>query len=351
MNAVREYARGKRLSVKSLILNAVEVTGGMRAARRLNRGRLRILCYHGLWTVDDAPFGDRLFMPAAQFAARMEWLAASGYPVLPLDEAVEMLADDSLPDGATVITIDDGWASTYTHMLPVLERLRLPATCYVTTYYALKGGPVVNVAINYLIDRAKAGTYDLSDLMPDLSAPVIIPEQGPRKPVELLIKPVVDARPHEERQAMLRMLADRLGVGTEPWLGGRQFDLMTPQEIGDASARGLDIQLHTHRHRGLHQGLDFVAGEIAENRAHLRRMVGDGKPLDQFCYPSGGFDAKGEAILADCGVKSATLVDEGINVPGTNPYRLRRFLDGRSVARIHVHAYLSGTLDLIERVR
>ncbi|MGB3722250.1 MAG: polysaccharide deacetylase family protein [Pacificimonas sp.] len=323
----------------------------MRAARRLTRGSLRILCYHGLWTIDDSPFGDRLFMPAAQFTTRMEWLAESGFPVLPLGEAVDLLAEDRVPDGATVITIDDGWASTYTHMLPVFERLRLPATCYVTTYYAQKGGPVVNVAVNYLLNRAASGTYVLSDLLPPVTAPLILDDDDSREAAGAYIRPAIDALPYKDRIAALRAIADRFGVGTEPWFGERQFHLMTPEEIGDASARGLDIQLHTHRHRGLHDGVDHVAEELAENRAHLRSMIGADKPLDQFCYPSGGFDAKGEAILADCGVKSATLVDEGINAPGTNPYRLRRFLDGRSVARAHVHAYLSGTLDLIERVR
>ncbi len=336
------------MSLKSLIFKSAEAASVMRLARRMTRGRLRILCYHGLWTVGDAPYGDRLFMPAAQFAARMEWLAASGYPILPLGQAVEMLAEDRVPDGATVITIDDGWASTYTHMLPLFERLNLPATCYVTTYYAEKRGPVVNVAVNFLMERAAGGTYELPDL---LGAPITLSDAASRDAAGMKIRQALDALGFDDRITALLAVADRLGVGTEPWFSGRQFHLMTPEEIGDASARGLDIQLHTHRHRGLHNGVDHVAGELAENRDHLRAMIGDGPPLDQFCYPSGGFDPEGEAILAAAGIKSATLVDEGINAPGTNPYRLRRFLDGRSVAREHVHAYLSGTLDLIERVR
>lgn len=59
-----------------------------------------------------------------------------GYPVLPLGEAVRRLDEDRLPDQAVVITIDDGWSSTYTHMLPILESLGLPATVYVTTWYS-----------------------------------------------------------------------------------------------------------------------------------------------------------------------------------------------------------------------
>ena len=84
----------------------------------------------------------------------MSWLKSSGYPVLPLAEAIELLDDDDLPENAVVITIDDGWASTYTHMLPVLEKLNLPATVYMTTWYSRHQLPVTNVAVGYLLSLA-----------------------------------------------------------------------------------------------------------------------------------------------------------------------------------------------------
>ena len=84
----------------------------------------------------------------------MSWLRNSRYPVLPLAEAVQRLEDGSLPDHAVVITIDDGWSSTYSHMLPILEGLALPATVYVTTWYADHQIPVVNVVVDYILRRA-----------------------------------------------------------------------------------------------------------------------------------------------------------------------------------------------------
>ena len=105
-------------------------------SRRVSRKSLRILAYHGLWTTPGYQYGNHLFMQPEQFEQRMTWLRNSRYPVLPLDEAVQRLDDGSLPDHAVVITIDDGWSSTYTHMLPILEGLGLPATVYVTTWYA-----------------------------------------------------------------------------------------------------------------------------------------------------------------------------------------------------------------------
>ena len=136
---------------KRALLRAARWTGLSMLARRATGAQLRILCYHGLWLAPGAPFGNCLFMTPDRFAARMARLARSGLPVLPLGEAVERLAANRLPRAAVVITIDDGWASTHSHMLPVLERQRLPATLYATTWYAGRDLPVVNVAVDYLI--------------------------------------------------------------------------------------------------------------------------------------------------------------------------------------------------------
>lgn len=336
--------------MKQAVLGAARALGGFAAARVLTTGKLRILCYHGLWTLDAPPFGNRLFMPHRQFAERMKWLAASPYPVLPLGEAVEMLAEDRVPKGATVITIDDGWSSTYTHMLPVLEALGLPATVYVATYYVENDGPVANVVANYLAERAPAGAYDLAGVLPGLEAPLVLGDAASRDHAGDLLRTAVDDVGFAPRMIGLAEVAKRLRVGTEPWWSERQFHLMRPEELHDAARRGMDVQLHTHRHKGLHRYVDHLPQELADNRASLARILGGGHQ-DHFCYPSGGFDERGEAMLAEAGIKSATLVTEGLNAPGANPYRLRRFLDGRTVSEASIDAYLSGVLDIAERLR
>src|SRR3546814_13482088 len=77
----------------------------------------------------------------------MAFLAHAGHPVLPLAEAVERFRAGTLPPGATAITIDDGWHGTYRHMLPTLEAHRLPATIYVTTYFAERQYPVFDLVV------------------------------------------------------------------------------------------------------------------------------------------------------------------------------------------------------------
>jgi peptidoglycan/xylan/chitin deacetylase (PgdA/CDA1 family) len=256
----------------------------------------------------------------------MTRLSRSGLPVLALGVAVERLADGSLPEAAVAITIDDGWVSTFTHALPILERYGLPATLYATTWYAGRALPVVNVAVDYLI--AASGRSELDR--------------------EVAIERI-EALPVEERLEALRRFGAELGVD-EAWLELRQFNIMSIEELAEAQHRGLDVQLHTHRHIDVSAEIDDLPGEIDENRAFLAGAAGDA-PLTHFCYPSGTFHPRAPELLAARGIRSATLVTEGLNAPGTDPFALRRFLDGRSISDSEFDAYLSGALHCLEPLR
>jgi peptidoglycan/xylan/chitin deacetylase (PgdA/CDA1 family) len=299
-------------------------------SRRVSRKSLRILAYHGLWTTPGYQYGNHLFMSPERFEQRMIWLKNSCYPVLPLGEAVDQLERGSLPDNAVVITIDDGWSSTYSHMLPVLEKLSMPATVYITTWYSENQLPVVNVAVDYILRCAGQSSTDRFPIITEIEKLPSLSERG----------------------EALRDCAARFGMTTEEWWEGRQFHVMSTAEIRDADRRGLDIQLHTHRHRSSEVNSDYLEQEIADNRAALARACGRPEQrFGHFCYPSGVAHASAGAILKDIGVRSATLVDEGINPPGVSPYRLRRFLDGRSVSPAAFEAYLSGAREFFRTVK
>jgi peptidoglycan/xylan/chitin deacetylase (PgdA/CDA1 family) len=312
--------------LRDVVLAAASATGLSALARRATRGRLRILCYHGVWVTPGLAFGDCTFIAPEQFASRMARLKRSGRPVLPLGEAVDRLAARDLPPAAVVITIDDGWVSTLTHMLPVLEALDLPATLYVTSWYAGRDLPVVNLAVDYLL--AAAGRRDIA------RADAIA---------------AIERLPVGERLAALRAFGARLGVD-EAWLESRQFNIMGAAEIAAAQRRGLDIQLHTHRHIDVATRIDELAAEIDENRAWLRDEAGATDPV-HFCYPGGGNHSAAGAILAGRNVRSATLVDSGLNAPDADPFYLRRLLDGRGVSDRQFDAYLSGTLHYLSGLR
>ncbi len=314
------------MGAKRHILNMAASTGLFALARRATRRQLRILGYHGLWVTPGYAYGNCIFISPEQFEARMARLKRSRLPVLPLGEAVERLGDGTLPDAAVVITIDDGWLSTFTHMLPVLEAHGFPATLYATTWYAQHDLPVVNVAVEYLIEAA--GRTDI-----DARA----------KTTE------IEALPLDQRLEALRRLGAELGVD-EAWLERRQFHLMSADQFAEAQKRGLDVQLHTHRHIEIDKRVDELPRELAENCAFLAAALGE-RDLVHFCHPSGTNHPRARALLAKNGIRSATLVKEGLNAPGVDPLALRRFLDGRRVSDVEFDAYLAGILHYTEPLK
>jgi peptidoglycan/xylan/chitin deacetylase (PgdA/CDA1 family) len=67
------------------------------------------------------------------FHAQLDYLQQNGYSVVPLSDLVDLLKGrrDSLAPRAVVITVDDGWLSTYTEMLPEFRARKLPFTLFV----------------------------------------------------------------------------------------------------------------------------------------------------------------------------------------------------------------------------
>ena len=85
-----------------------------------------ILCYHR--------FGSpkrRLVVARADFEAQMDYLARNGYHVIPLSRLIGFLEGrDALPPKSVVITIDDGYRSTYEIAYPILRKYGFPATVF-----------------------------------------------------------------------------------------------------------------------------------------------------------------------------------------------------------------------------
>src|ERR1700722_15438811 len=86
-------------------------------------GRSTILTYHSL---DDS--GSVISTHPEIFRRQMDFLAASGVPVVPLAETLERA-------GSGAKTFDDGFRNLLDHAVPVLEQYHFPATIFVVGNY------------------------------------------------------------------------------------------------------------------------------------------------------------------------------------------------------------------------
>lgn len=335
--------------MKILFFRLAKALGLFALSRRLTRRGLRILCYHGIW-LGEGHYGNFLFMSPEKFAARMAFLASAGYPIVTLEQAVQGLRRQDLPDGATAITIDDGWHGTYRHMLPALEAHGLPATIYVTTYFAERQYPVFDLVVRYLLDRAGPQDLDLAALgIPgggrySLGSVAARAEAG--EAIMAYERAQLDG---VGRHAFGARLGAALRLDYDQIVQQKVFHLMSLDEIAETVERGHDIQLHSHRHRIPFDDPDGLAREIVDNRAVLEPLAK--RRLRHFCYPSGLYEESIWPQLEAQEIDSATTIEQGLNFAGAPPLGLKRLLDGQEVRLIEFEAELSGFVELTRRLR
>jgi peptidoglycan/xylan/chitin deacetylase (PgdA/CDA1 family) len=88
-----------------------------------------VLCYH----IVEAPAAPRMHIDRETFRQHLRYLEMTGYNVIPLRHLYEYVSGKraSIPKNAIVITIDDGWRSTFTEAFPELQKRRFPFTVFV----------------------------------------------------------------------------------------------------------------------------------------------------------------------------------------------------------------------------
>jgi peptidoglycan/xylan/chitin deacetylase (PgdA/CDA1 family) len=314
-------------SVKRVVLQTLRATGAFAASTHLlRRNKLVILCYHGISLRDEHLWEGGLYMPADLFRERLAFLKRWGANVLPLGAALRHLREGTLPPKSVVITFDDGFYDFYLHAYPALREYNLPSTLYLTTWYTRHRLPVFPLMIKYLL--WKSGQPEFATNEAREQAVARYSEQADAEGLS-----------PELRDNIARRLAEKVGVDYDGMLKDRMFQLVTPEEATEMSRNGVDIELHTHRHRTPHDRELFLR-EIRDNAKLVMELTGH-EPK-HFCYPSGVTSSEFLPWLRESGMASATTCDQGLAGRDNDPLLLPRYLDGCAVSELDFESWLSG---------
>jgi peptidoglycan/xylan/chitin deacetylase (PgdA/CDA1 family) len=319
------------LGVNALLLSSV-----------WRRNRLLVLCYHGTSIDDEHLWNDFLYVPPDWLRRRMELVRESRCKVLPLGEALQRLANGTLPARAVAITYDDGTHDFYRRAYPVLKPFGWPVTVYLTTYYCGFNRPVFDVMCDYLLWKAPLEILDWPKL---LSAPIILNEGG-RAQAGLAMRGVANRQKMsgQQKDDLLIELAGKLHVDYASILSQRILHIMTPNEVREMIDNGVDVQLHTHRHRVSNLRNLFLR-EIEDNRKELNTL---GVPAaSHFCYPGGFYLPEFPGWLKEAGVRSATTCQVDLISRSSDPYLLPRLVDHMNLSETEFRSWLSGLAGML----
>lgn len=338
-----------RKTIKQIFYFVAKSSGLFYISRFIMRKRLLILGYHGFQLHDEASFRPGLFMRPELFRQRLDYICRSRFSVLPLGEAIERLQNNSLPSNTVVITIDDGFYSVLSKAAPILAERKIPATLYVTSYYVLKGTPIFRLAIQYIFWKTKKKEFPS---LPEPWAPPGPVNLGNPQEVKALVWHLInygETKLNEsERQNLFSKVSGILGVKTKDLISSRILTLLKPEELKKLYEFGIQVQLHTHRHRFPKDKLDECNQELIDNVSVLESCLSsDHASLKHFCYPSGEWDQSHWYVLKQHHITTATTCDSGMNSIKTPLLALYRVLDKDDMSWIEFEAELNGFCEII----
>ncbi len=316
----------------------------MLLASRWRQQRLAILCYHGLALTDEHLWRPPLYISEGMFRDRMRRLQRMGCNVLPLGEALSRLRGGTLPPKAVAITFDDGGYDFYAKAFPILREFGFPATVYLTTLYCVFNRPVFNVMVSYLLWKARGKMLEWPEIF---GAPIELGEDGTGN-AENAIRNWARERDlsDEQKDELLRQLADKLGLDYTRICADRVLHLMTPEEARAVAKAGIDLQLHTHGHRTPRVREPFLR-EIEENRKIIEKLS-SAEAVD-FCYPCGVFLPEHLPFLREAGVRSATTCEPGLASQEDDSLLLPRILDVGGMTGLEFESCISGLAGFLPR--
>ncbi len=335
--------------MKRTVLRVMQHTGLFKVLSESawRNDRLLILGYHGIAQDDEHLWNPELYMAPQQFGSHLDMIRDQGFTVLPLAEAVERLYRGTLPAKSLSITFDDGSVDFHRQAYPLIREAGYPVSLYLTTYYCDNNKPVFPTALAYILWKSRGQTIS-SPPMLDSDETLDLTSDGGRRAAWQTLWAFAEHRglSADERHALLGEVAASAGYDFDSMLSRRLLHLMNPAEVAEVAREGVDIQLHSHRHRRPRERTAYRR-EISENRARIEAITG-GRPV-HFCYPVGRTHRDFLGWLAEEGVASATTCYSGLAGRRSHPLLLPRLICDSKISPLEFSAWLSGAAALLPR--
>jgi peptidoglycan/xylan/chitin deacetylase (PgdA/CDA1 family) len=284
--------------------------------QRKKRRNVQILVYH---RVNDD--GDALFpaVPTVQFARQMEYVSEHCSPCS-LEEAVERLARNDLPDNAVAVTFDDGYRDNYVHAFPILQRYGIPATIFLASGAIGSGKMIWHDRVFRAFRKTQVAALDGFSGIED-RLPVRTREE--RRFAQARVLQLLWQLADEERLDRIERLEERLAIKDEKESVGLMLDW---DEILTMAQGGLSFGSHTISHPILSNlPTRRLREEIEESKKVIEGKIH--RPVTGFAYPVGrkqDFDDGVKAIVREAGYQYAVTTIFGVNEAGQDPFELRR---------------------------
>lgn len=322
--------------LKQAVFSIIQCSGLNTWLRARSRHAFRIVTYHGVDAQHHPVVNfDRLQISPELFARQVESLART-YRVVSLADAIQgFLSGQGWPERGLAITFDDGYRNNLEVAAPILQRLGLPATFFVTA--------------GFVDGRARAWWYDLRESVAATRSTELLLPGEPARDLRTLAARRAACRalewawsvlPEEDRATRMAGLQEVTQTTNQPL----RYPFMSRDEVSRLAGLGFQVEPHGDTHCSmLAEGTTRVQEEVEKSAAFIGEVTG--RPARCLAWPYGhqpATHALAESALQRAGLTAAVSVATGFNDGQADRVALRRWdmHGGYSVAAMQ--ARLSG---------
>lgn len=296
--------------------------------------RVLVLAYHRVCDLGDEttfPYDPELVSATPDdFAWQMEFVSRH-FEAITFRRLIELTENGSrLPRRALIVTFDDGHLDNYENAFPVLKRLGLPATIFLSTGYIGGKGTFWFDRVAHLLYRAPCGPLAIGEIgfSADLQD---VPSR--RVAADSLLRTLKQVRDSQRLDALARL--EQL-VPSAPQDGATavRSAALDWAQVREMSRAGIEFGSHSVSHPILARlEDDALDRELSESRRTIEEQTGTGCQVIAYPVGSGAFDERIVAATRRSGYKLGVSYASGVNAI--------RNLDKYAIRRLHVERYTS----------
>jgi peptidoglycan/xylan/chitin deacetylase (PgdA/CDA1 family) len=245
------------------------------------------------------------------------------HDVVRLDDALEVLSGKrGARRDLAVVTFDDGYRDVYDYAFPVLRDMKLPAVAYVPSAFVGTQNRLAHDRLWWALktmEKRRLGPMSVG-AGGSYEGLLVRAFDGARIPNKVLERLIAD-NPTPVLYGLAEVLEERLRIDRTEAPRGQMP--MSWEMLREMAAHGIETGGHTAEHTVLtNQALDDARREIAACKSTLEK--GTGRPVRHFAYCNGWYSAGVAQALRAEGFVSAVTTEDMPNMPGVDPYALKR---------------------------
>jgi len=287
---------------------------------KLHGNPIRILYTHRIIDKTDVmyPFMRELgYLTVEEFEKKLRFIK-SHFQIITLAQALDYLKRKQRPANCLVLTFDDGYQCNYDKAYPVLKKLDVPATIFLSVDL------VENDAVNWrdrlmkYVGRTKVDSL----VIPVMGAQRLQFKTGKLKAEAFLkINCYLKTLPDDDIEPNLEHIRRLLKADDDECCDRLMLSWAEVQEMMGSGL--VAFGAHTLTHPILTRiSLDRAAHEISESKVALEAKLG--QKVAWFAYPNGDFDLLTAQTVERCGYLAAFTTCPGGNGSNADSYTLKR---------------------------